>query len=68
MIRAGDISRCAVQTFACCTHGVDISQREVVDVEFLGDVERRVHHDGRLVRVARPVQDVSQADQRHVLM
>ena len=33
----------------CCTYGVDVAEREVVDVEFLRDIERSVDDDCRFV-------------------
>ena len=33
-----------------CTYGVDVAEREVVDVEFLGDVERCMNDDSGFVR------------------
>ena len=50
------------------THGVDVAQCEVIDVELSADVNRRVHHQTRLLAVVRAVQHVGEADQCHVLM
>ena len=50
------------------THGVDVAQCEVIDVELSADVNRRVHHQTRLLAVVRAVQHVGEADQCHVLV
>ena len=55
-------------SWRCCTYGVDVAEREVVDVEFLGDVKRRVNNDGRFMREPWAMQDVSETDQRYVLV
>lgn len=51
-----------------CTYSINISQSEVIDIQFFGYVQCSMNYNGCFIRVSGPVKNISQAYQCYILM
>lgn len=50
------------------TYSINISQSEVIDIQFFGYVQCSMNYNGCFIRVSGPVKNISQAYQCYILM